>query len=96
MVKSPEKGYIDPMKLFQMLVFTAVMFSNIRWQWVHNSYAAALGAAIVTYYATTLLVKAIEAGYLGQRASQRLRMTVERLERSAVLRNSGSATSRRA
>ena len=84
------------MKLFQMLVFTAVMFSNIRWQWINNSYAATLGAAIVTYYATTLLVKAIEAGYLGQRASQRLAMMAERVERDSAVHSSGSATSRRA
>lgn len=84
------------MKIFQMLVFTAVLFSNIHWQWINNSYAATLGAAIVTYYATVILIKAIEAGWLGPRALRRLR-TMEAAQVSvSAQHNSGLEASRRA
>lgn len=43
------------MKLFQMAVFTAVLFGNIHFGWIRNGYAATLGAAIVTWYATFIL-----------------------------------------
>jgi hypothetical protein len=81
------------MRLFQMIVFIAVLFGNIHFEWIKNGYAATLGAAIVTYYGTLLLVKAIEAGFLGQRASRRLSRTVSRLERDLAARNSGLAKS---
>lgn len=44
------------MKLFQMLVFTAVLFSNIHWQWTPNGYLASLIGIAVTFAATCLLV----------------------------------------
>lgn len=84
------------MKLFQMVIFTLVLFSNVRWHWIDNSYAATLGAAIVAYYATLILVRTIEAGFLGRTASLRLARTAARLERQSVARNSGLAASRRA
>ena len=49
------------MKLFQMLVFTAVMFSNIRWQWTPNGYLASLIGVAASFLATVVLIKAIEA-----------------------------------
>jgi hypothetical protein len=44
------------MKLFQMLIFTAVMFSNVHWQWTPNGYLASLIGAGVTYVATVAVV----------------------------------------
>lgn len=44
------------MKLFQMLIFTATMFSNIRWQWTPNGYLASLVAIGVTFAATCALL----------------------------------------
>ena len=84
------------MKLFQMVVFTLVLFSNVRWQWIDNSYAASLGAAIVTYYATLIAVRAIEAGFLGRRAAQRLARMVAGPAVAAAADNTGLAMSRRA
>lgn len=84
------------MKFFQMLVFTAVMFSNIRWQWIQNGYAATLGAAIATYYATFILVKAIEVGWFGQRALRRLRTMEAHLVADSGQHSSDLAMSRRA
>lgn len=75
------------MKLFQIVVFTAVMFGNIHWQWIKNGYAATLGAAIFTYYVTVLLVKAIEAGYLGPRARLRLVQRATRLGLDSAARS---------
>ena len=69
------------MKLFQIFVFTAVLFANVHWRWIDNGYAAALGAAIVTYCATLIVIRAVEAGFLGRRAAQRERQRAERLER---------------
>lgn len=84
------------MKIFQMVVFTAVMFGNIHFEWIKNGYAATLGAAIMTYYATLILIKAIEGGYLGQRASRRLRTMEARRAADSAGHNSGSVVSRRA
>jgi hypothetical protein len=44
------------MKLFQTLVFMAVMFSNIRWQWTPNGYVASLLGGLAAFFATVLLV----------------------------------------
>lgn len=44
------------MKLFQMLVFTAVAFSNIRWQWTPNGYLASMIGGGVAYLATLAVV----------------------------------------
>lgn len=77
------------MKLFQTVVFTLVLFSNVRWQWINNSYAASLAAAIVTYYATLMAVRAIEAGCLGRQARLRLARTVERLDAELAQRSAG-------
>lgn len=49
------------MKLFQMLVFTLVLFSNVRWQWTPNGYLASMIAAGVTFAATWLLVLSRDA-----------------------------------
>jgi uncharacterized membrane protein len=48
------------MKLFQMLVFTAVMFSNIHWQWTPNGYLASLISIGVTFIATVSLLWIID------------------------------------
>lgn len=49
------------MKLFQIVVFTAVLFGNIHFEWIKNGYAASLGAAIAAYYATLILVTVVGA-----------------------------------
>lgn len=45
------------MKFFQMLVFTAVMFSNIHWQWTPNGYVASLLGIGAAFCATWLLLR---------------------------------------
>ena len=49
------------MKFFQMIVFTAVLFSNVRWPWTPNAYLASIIAAAVTFCATWLAVWAGDA-----------------------------------
>ena len=42
-------------KLLQISVFSAVLFSNVAWQWTPNGYAAALVALMATIFATALV-----------------------------------------
>lgn len=84
------------MKLFQMTVFTLVLFANVHWQWTPNGYVASLGGAIVAYSATHLMVLAIEAGLLGRRAAQRLARKAKALGFDAAAGNADSARLRRA
>ena len=50
------------MKLFQMAVFTLVLFSNVHWQWTPNGYLASLLATAAAFVATVILIKAVETG----------------------------------
>lgn len=73
------------MKIFQMLVFTAVLFSNVHWQWTPNGYLASLIGGGVTYVATLAVVwisdglrrlrlqRAKMRPAVGRRGQQRLR-----------------------
>lgn len=46
--------------VFQLLIFIAVMFANIHWQWTPNGYLASL-IGIGTAFATTwLLLKLLD------------------------------------
>lgn len=42
------------MKVFQLAIVGAVLFSNIRWNWTLNGYLAALIGVFVAYLATLL------------------------------------------
>jgi hypothetical protein len=42
-------------KLFQILIVSAVIASNIEWKWTDNGYAAAFIAGYAAYAATCLL-----------------------------------------
>lgn len=44
------------MKLFQMAVFTAVLFSNVRWPWTPNAYLASIIAGAAAFGATWLAI----------------------------------------
>lgn len=51
------------MKLFQTLIFVAVLFSNIHWQWTPNGYVASLigfGVKFFVTYALVLLKEALQ------------------------------------
>jgi hypothetical protein len=48
------------MKLFQMIVFTAVLFGNIYWKWTPNGYLASLIGMGAAFCATVILLWTVD------------------------------------
>lgn len=47
-------------RLFQILIFTGVLFANVYWQWTPNGYVASLLGILASYFATVALSKFID------------------------------------
>ena len=86
------------MKLFQMVVFTLVLFSNVRWKWTPNGYLASLIAMGATFLATVFVIKVVETvrWLVGLRAMPRSDRSGRERRAERAVGNSDLVKSRRA